>query len=380
MTKDPLRHLMETIRRNLSQGLYRDRDAAVVREAIVLPILQSLGWDLADLSAVRRSYSAGPEGQGVDYGLLASDRSQPVLLDVVEPGALEDEPRHAAGLIDRAAKLGSPLVVLTDGLQWRFYVPERAGQSEQDVLLCDLDLWKAGALEACTLLSRYLAFRRVWDMQAISDARQDLELVRQRRTALEYLRAAWSALVEERDSLLVDLIREKIQQLGGPALDPEQVGDFLASFKIPNSDRAAASYFKFQPKPAASIPAAERPRPSQLSDLPAGQASVSIGGRVIRAKNATQALLVLLRELAGRDASLLGRLAPALKGKVRSYIAASPQGVHPTRPDLRHYVAEIVPGWFLDTDISNSRKQRIAEEACRAAGLRLGRDVMLEIP
>jgi hypothetical protein len=38
---------------------------------------------------------------------------------------------------------------------------------------------------------------------------------------------------------------------------------------------------------------------------------------------------------------------------------------------------EILPGWFVDTNISNREKLQIVAQACEVAGLRPGRDIAL---
>jgi hypothetical protein len=42
--------------------------------------------------------------------------------------------------------------------------------------------------------------------------------------------------------------------------------------------------------------------------------------------------------------------------------------------------ARVVPGWFVNTNISNRQKAMILRAACEAAGLVFGRDLQIDLP
>jgi hypothetical protein len=44
------------------------------------------------------------------------------------------------------------------------------------------------------------------------------------------------------------------------------------------------------------------------------------------------------------------------------------------------YTTEIVPGWWLGTNIANRDKERLAKIACEVAGLKFGKDLVIEFP
>ena len=88
----------------------------------------------------------------------------------------------------------------------------------------------------------------------------------------------------------------------------------------------------------------------------------------------------ILRTMAAEDGTFCVRLAPLVAGRKVNHIARSPAEVHPLRPDLRGETAEIAPGWFANTNISNREKEKILRAACEAAGLVFGRDLQIELP
>ena len=110
------------------------------------------------------------------------------------------------------------------------------------------------------------------------------------------------------------------------------------------------------------------------------QVSFEFLGKPEVARNAIEALVWILRELQKREPTFLERLELAVRGRKRNKIARTPALVHPNRPDLAaQSVVQLVPGWFLDTNLANRDKITLLEEACRSAGLVFGRDLRIEL-
>jgi len=224
-----------------------------------------------------------------------------------------------------------------------------------------------------------LAFERVRQKEAIADARSDYETAARERTAADTLQAAWRKLVEEPDGLLIDLLVEKTQALCGYAPTREQVEAFLTGT---NPTRLAQA----RQLPARGV-ASEPNRPDLLrpetvaasigSARPGRGIQILLDGRKHDAKDAISGLKQILCYLAAKDATFLERLEVRARGRSRNHIARSREDVYPERPDLIESAVELVPGWFLDTNISNREKLKIVQHACDVAGLRHGRDIDL---
>jgi predicted type IV restriction endonuclease len=219
MPIDELKGLIESIKRNLAQGRYQNE--STIREAVVLPILERLGWDTIDPAVVRREHPIG--NRKVDYCLFVHHATPDVLVEVKAVGSIEGGDRQ---LFEYAFHEGVPMALLTDGREWSFYLPAGQG-SYDDRCVYKLDMLERTTDECCSTLSRYLAFDRVKRKDTIQDARVDYETAVQRRTAVDTLPAAWSKLVEEPDGLMIDLLAEKTQTLCGYAPTREQVETFL---------------------------------------------------------------------------------------------------------------------------------------------------------
>ena len=106
-------------------------------------------------------------------------------------------------------------------------------------------------------------------------------------------------------------------------------------------------------------------------------ATVNILGQNHDARNAKEATLIVLRELARRDPSFLARCIghPDNVGRKRAYIGRNTEDLFPDHPDLRELHEEIADGFLLNTNLSNASKQGVLRMACEVAGLTYGREV-----
>ncbi len=98
-------------------------------------------------------------------------------------------------------------------------------------------------------------------------------------------------------------------------------------------------------------------------------------GQVMSASTAITALVIILGRLAERFPHSMDAMASAVGSRTLTYIARSPEALHPGRADLARRAREFSPGWFVDSVIANRDKHRIVMRACSALGLVFGRDV-----
>ena len=129
-------------------------------------------------------------------------------------------------------------------------------------------------------------------------------------------------------------------------------------------------------KPCRGIEAGDAdlvPRTRQTGGL-----QFEVFGQVMSAPNAIVALVIILSQLAERFPHGVDAMASAVRSRSLSYIARSPEALHPGRADLARRAREFYPGWFVDSVIANRDKHRIAMRACSALGLVFGRDVKVD--
>ena len=221
-----------------------------VKAAVILPVLLALGWNLADRS-IRPEYRAGP-GR-VNYALLCHGRPQ-VFIEAKRPGALDV--RAEEQLFGYASNAGIPLLVLTDGRFWDFYLSMADGPPTERRFR-RLELRDASGVPAyAEILETCLGNRRVASGEARRRAEMRLENDRNRKTARDTIPEAWNALLTEPDELLCELLAEQVQRKTGIGPERSDVENFLKTLP---------------PVPARST-ASTRP-PGRQTAMPAGKKS-----------------------------------------------------------------------------------------------------------
>ena len=353
--------LILSISERIRSGQYQGETA--VREAIVLPILQSLGWDIFDPNSVLREYTLG--SRRVDYALSSTPPRKEIFIEVKAVGLASGADRQ---LFEYAFHEGIPFAVLTDGQEWNFFLPGEQGSYEERRVQ-KLDISERTPNDAAEIFRKYLNFSRVKSGEAIESARTDYKDISKRKIASNEIPKAWNELISEPDELLIDLIAEKAESLCGFRPAPEDVEAFLLSTpKTSTSNRPLPRSEAITAPIAIQQPVSER------------GINYNILGQARTANNAIDALIDILKTLARRDSQFLEKVSPTVRGRTRNHIARSREDVYPRKPELAEYTTQLAPGWWLGTNIANRDKMRIISKACAASGLTLGRDIVITLP
>ena len=145
--------IIETVRKNINkQPEYDKFNEARTREAIVAPILQSMGWDVANFGLVDVEYSVhGGEGRRkVDYALWS--RSAPRTVQQDKPVALLeakgvdenlDKEDVVRSIRHYAFESGIPYVILTNGKIWQAHVFPSASIADHRQILSPVDIYNS---------------------------------------------------------------------------------------------------------------------------------------------------------------------------------------------------------------------------------------------
>lgn len=363
----PVESLLQRIKARLSQAAFPNE--AAVSHAVVIPILQALGWDPTEPDEVMPEYSSG-RGR-VDFALCLSARRPAVFVEVKGVGRSLEGDRQ---LFEYAFHEGVPLCLLTDGREWSFYLPSGQG-SYDDRRVYRLDLLERSDAESTRMLTRYLSREHVKSGAALEAATADYRDIAARREASRILPKAWAELVDGPEDLLVELLSDQAEALCGFRPVSAEVIAFLRSLTAGGSEQT--------PPPATRN---RVPEPVMVAS-PVRQNKV-FGGRSVTysvlgeqrlAPNGSQALIDVLSILARRDLQLMQRLSDEVKGNSRNHIARTAAEIYPSRPDLAR-AAEFAPGWLVGLNIANREKVRIVRKACEVFELKFGTDVIFSLP
>jgi len=128
--------LEETIRKRqeyLDKGSISNE--ASVKRVIIDPILEDLGWD--DPDHVKLEYPI--ERRFADYALLDDNGIVKIFIEAKDLGKLDT--RGEEQLFDYAVRgKQAPLLVFTDGAEWKFYLTYKPGYGREERIFASLDL------------------------------------------------------------------------------------------------------------------------------------------------------------------------------------------------------------------------------------------------
>ena len=196
-----------SIREGLAAGRFANE--AAVSQGIVLRLLHALSWPAYDTQVVWPEYTLEHDrfklkrscsnalcsrgrftsetastsddralsGKRVDFALCHPPGKPIVLIEVKDVGKSDGAERQ---LFEYAFHHGAPMVILTDGREWNFFLPgEQGDYGERRVY--KLDIVERDVVESASRLRRYLLHDDVATGQAIQSARDDYRNVSRER-------------------------------------------------------------------------------------------------------------------------------------------------------------------------------------------------------
>lgn len=334
---------IKKIREDIRGGRFTSE--AAVSQGILLPTLHELGWPVFDTTIVIPEYSL--EGRRVDYALCHPANRPHVFVEVKKIGKSDGADRQ---LFEYAFHAGVPMAILTDGQEWSFYLPGEQGRYDERRVY-KLDLLARDIEEAAKRLKRYADHGRVCSGAALKAARSDYENMARIRTVESFIPKAWKALLRDQDSLLLDLLAEKVEDLCGYKPDPDLCGRF-----IENQARQPAGIPVQTDK--TTPPVSERLKKTHVAKT--GALCLEFKGETIPVRSASELMTEFFRILYREDSAAFDRFAARKHGRKRRYLAKDKTELYPGRPDLADKCSvEVVPGWWLGTNYSRRNIQDI---------------------
>ena len=115
---DDLVGVIETLQGRIRHhGNFLQENEIRTRVALIDPLLQALGWDVADPGLVSPEYNVS--GQRVDYALLGADGKPAATVEAKKLG--ESLVSHRMQMLNYSNAAGIAYAGLTDGNQWELY-------------------------------------------------------------------------------------------------------------------------------------------------------------------------------------------------------------------------------------------------------------------
>lgn len=204
---------------------------AQVKQAVILPILRNLDWDDEDPSQFRPEHEVrGPEfavrNGYVDYALFTPAGPR-VFIEAKRTGALDA--KGEAQLFKYAANQGIPLLILTDGDRWDFYLSMAGGMVSERCFL-QIRLSESSDQDE-KHLDRVLRREHVITGSARQFAETLLQNQQKRDLGRRSIPKAWQALVTEPDGILHVAVQEKVEEICNVKPDASDVNAFLSALQ-----------------------------------------------------------------------------------------------------------------------------------------------------
>lgn len=308
----------------------------------------------------------------MDFSLCHPAGKPVVFIEAKQVGQSDGGERQ---LFEYAFHKGVPMVVLTDGQEWHFFLPAEQGDyGERRVY--KLDIIEREIDEIVTRLQRYLDYRAICSGEAMKVARADYQNVARDRQIKAAFPEAWAKLVAEEDELLLELLADRVESICGYKPDPDTVAAFLQEKIALKSAVAVPSV----PATASPCPVTV-PTPATAGERHMNKIGFTLNGHLHSARNARDVFVKVFSELAKQDPTFLERFATLPKhGRTRRYLARTPAELYPERPDLaRDFSLDLGSGWWLGVNLSRAAISRIIEMACEVTGLRYGNDLKVNL-
>lgn len=354
---------LNRVKENLKKGIYTSE--AAVSQGIVLPILNALNWPVFETDIVTPEYSL--EGRRVDYALCYPKNRPTIFIEVKKVGLSGGADRQ---LFEYAFHQGIPIAVLTDGQEWSIYLPAEQGRYDERRLY-KIDLLERTAEEASERFIRYLGYHRVCSGQALIDARADYKNVTRAREVESAFPKAWKSLLSDQDSILLDLLADKVEDMCGyrPSLD--KCADFLSSNHKLDVITEEQKIRKTPSTNMKAVIAADQESVLHRKSTSDKQVEMvlKVNSEYVAVSSAKDLMCKIFIYLSSKDSGFLERFCSVKHGQTRRYVARSRAELYAGRPDLCELHAfEFRAGWWIGTNYSRNDMRKIISLALEVSG------------
>ncbi len=356
--------LEELIRRFDDNSDIQRFDEAQLKQAVILPVLASLGWDPFDAQEIRPEFPVNMNNERVDFALLGS-KGPLVLLEVKRPSEQLDS--HQEQLLKYAFHTGVELAVLTNGVSWWFFLPLAKGSWEERRFYA-IELYDQSSDDVLGRFNEFLGKPAVHSGAALEKAKKVRTSARRSKVIEGALPLAWEKMLRELDEDFVDLLASETEKICGVKPSAEDVERFVGGLAIGTDGSAPDASGK-----------AFQGRASSVSKRTPGKAALrSTAGdhtfkRITGFKLGHQEFRVRTwREMHVKVCELLVKQHPerksallTLRGRKRDYFSIDEGSLYTPRP---------IPGTniFAETNLSANNMVQVTEMVLKVFGIHRG--------
>ncbi|MCY4543172.1 MAG: hypothetical protein OXB95_12415 [Rhodobacteraceae bacterium] len=365
-----LKHILAKTSDLLNSGQLENE--AQVKQYVLIPILRALGWDDANPQMVKPEYNVD-QGR-VDYALL--DLGTPhVFMEAKRVGvALASGEEQLFGY---AAHRGVPILILTDGRRWDFYLSMAPGVPNQRRFF-RMDLSNRRDIsENARLLERFVQRDRVVSGQSRQSAERVLESVRLRERARSAIPRVWSQFLQSADQRLIALISNEVVADCGSMPVLSDVRDFLnaqaSSIVVPRK--------RGKKEPKTVLPdVIEPPHPILPPPVHPHKGRIvgfEFKGERYETTSGVRTLVRIVMLFDGMNPEFMPRLERRTTGPVRKLVSRERSELYRHAHRIEKNSIDLQNGWWLGSHLSYKQIRRHIKTACKIAGVEHGAELKL---
>ena len=363
-----LKTALDRIRSNL---LEKEAD---VKQAIVSPILRALDWDDSNPAECKCEYPV--PGGSVDYALIrSSDKFPLVFIETKRLGGLSAQGEDQ--LLGYAFKAGAPLLILTDGNVWDFYLSMMEG-APNDRRFYHAELGREeNILDYAQYFTDYLRKDRVVSGQAREIAEKRQKSDKEKSKARDAIPSVWRDLLAEPDDMLRDLLMEAVEGKCGTKPEIDDVEAFLSQIDS-SASRAHATSETSSPPPVIRSPASPASFGSPAIGSQGKLCGFVLDGKKWDLGTIPSTLAGVLKEFQRRDSNFLSIFEIKSKGSKRKTVSKDRNQLFPNDPvRIARHSLDLGDGWWMGTHMGSVEADKKIRIACKIAGVRFGSELTL---
>ena len=219
---EKLLHFIEALKNRKGSERLDYSDEAATKQGIVLRILSFLNWDAFNIDEVRPEYVV--DTGRIDYSLKINGKDR-VFIEVKRAG--EELDGHEEQLLNYSFKAGVRIAILTNGIEWWFYLPLNEGSWEQRKFYT-IDVLQQESDDVVCKFIDFISRDNVGNEKAIVNAGAVYKSQQKENILKETIPKVWGKLISEPDDRLIELIINKTEEICGYKATADLVEQFLA--------------------------------------------------------------------------------------------------------------------------------------------------------
>lgn len=219
--------MIEKIKKIIEKNKTKDFSGVneyVIKQTIVPSFLRTLGWDTDDFDEVTPEF--GIDNKRIDFCLRLNKQNK-VFIEVKK--TTEELEKHEEQLINYSFRSDVKLAILTNGIEWWFYLPRLETPSWRERKIYSIHILTQDIDEISARFRDFLSKEYIHTEKALVIAKEIHSSGQKLTKIRNSLPIAWSSLIKSRNEYLIELLSEETEKICSFRPSKEQVEQFLAN-------------------------------------------------------------------------------------------------------------------------------------------------------